>query len=79
MVSPPASNLIDVRDVPFWRRLPWILQAFDALKPDETIELVVDLDPWPLRAHLDATRAGECEWQVQEAGPAIWRVWLRRR
>jgi uncharacterized protein (DUF2249 family) len=39
---------------------------------------VVEIDPWPLRAHLEATRAGEWEWQEIESGPLVWRVRLQR-
>jgi uncharacterized protein (DUF2249 family) len=79
MVPPSSLNVIDVRDMPFWRRLPSILQAFDAMQPGEAIELVVDLDPWPLKSYLDATRAGQCDWQALELGPITWRVRLQRR
>lgn len=64
--------------MPLWRRLSSILQAFDGLAPGEALELVVDLDPWPLRAHLDLTRPGECAWQMLEDGPECWRVRLQR-
>lgn len=76
-VEPPIT-VVDVREVAFWHRLPLILQAFDGLAPGQALDLVVDLDPWPLRAHLDATRAGQCDWQPQEDGPQRWRVRLRR-
>lgn len=74
----PSTIVMDVRSVPFWRRLPSILHAFDDLAPGQALELVVDLDPWPLHAHLDATRAGECAWQTLEDGPKTWRVRLLR-
>jgi uncharacterized protein (DUF2249 family) len=70
--------LLDIRNVPFWWRLPQILQAFDGLAPGQAIELVVDLDPWPLHAHLDTTRTGQCAWQTLEDGPQTWRVRLLR-
>jgi uncharacterized protein (DUF2249 family) len=73
-----TTTVIDVRDVPFWRRLPSILQAIDALVPGEALELWVDIDPWPLRAHLEATRAGQWQWQDVESGPQVWRVRLQR-
>jgi uncharacterized protein (DUF2249 family) len=79
MVRPSSLNVIDVRDMPFWRRLPSILQAFDAMPPGETMELVADLDPWPLKSYLETTRAGQCDWQVLEDGPTTWRVRLLRR
>ncbi len=77
MTAPTA--VVDVRDVPLWRRLPSILAAFDQLAVGHAIELVVDLDPWPLRSYFEATRAGACEWQALESGPQTWRVRLSRR
>jgi len=73
------TTIVDVRQVPLWRRLPSILQAFDQLAAGDAIELVVDLDPWPLQTYVEATRAGVCDWQVIESGPAVWRVRLSRR
>jgi uncharacterized protein (DUF2249 family) len=72
------TTTLDVRQLPLWRRLPAILAAFDGLAPGEAIELLVDLDPWPLRGYLDATREGACEWLALENGPDVWRVRLSR-
>jgi uncharacterized protein (DUF2249 family) len=69
---------LDVRGLPLWQRLPPILQAFNHLAPGEAFELVVDLDPWPLRAYLEASRAGQFDWQPLVSGPPVWRVRLRR-
>jgi uncharacterized protein (DUF2249 family) len=73
------TTVVDVRQVPLWRRLPSILAAFDALAAGDAIELVVDLDPWPLRSYVEATRGGQCEWRAIESGPLVWRVRLERR
>jgi uncharacterized protein (DUF2249 family) len=73
------APVLDVRGLPYWQRLTPILQAFDRLAPGEAVELWVDLDPWPLRAYLDASRAGTCDWQPLVAGPPMWRVRLQRR
>jgi uncharacterized protein (DUF2249 family) len=72
------TTIVDVRSVPLWRRLASILQAFDQLTPGDAMELIVDLDPWPLRSYVEATRAGACEWQALEDGPQSWRVRLTR-
>ncbi len=72
------TTVVDVRHVPLWQRLPSILQAFDQLTVGTAIELVVDLDPWPLRSYFEATRAGACDWQPIESGPEVWRVRLSR-
>jgi uncharacterized protein (DUF2249 family) len=69
---------LDVCPLPYWQRLPSILQALDRLAPGEAIDLVVDLDPWPLRTYLDAWRPGRCDWQTLAAGPTLWRVRVRR-
>jgi len=47
---------LDVRQIPFWHRLDAVLAACDRLDDDEALELLVDIDPWPLRSYLDATR-----------------------
>ena len=72
------TTVVDVRNVPLWRRLASILQAFDQLVVGDAIELVVDLDPWPLRSYFDATRAGACDWQAIESGPQSWRARVTR-
>ena len=69
---------LDVRPLPYWQRLPPILQAFDQLALGEAVDLVVDLDPSPLRTYFDAGRPGECDWQTLAASPITWRVRLRR-
>jgi uncharacterized protein (DUF2249 family) len=75
----PHTIVVDVRTMALWRRLPLILSAFDGLAPGDAIELVVDLDPWPLRSYFDTTRSGQCDWQALESGPKVWRVRVSRR
>jgi uncharacterized protein (DUF2249 family) len=70
--------ILDVRHIPFWHRLDAILRAFDRLGLGEALELLVDIDPWPLRTYLEATRAVPFDWQYLESGPQTWRVRLRR-
>lgn len=72
------TTVVDVRSVPLWRRLASILRAFDQLAAGDAIELIVDLDPWPLRSYFEVTRSGACDWQSLEDGPQTWRVRLTR-
>jgi uncharacterized protein (DUF2249 family) len=72
------TAIVDVRSVPLWRRLASILQAFDQLAAGDAIELIVDLDPWPLRSYFESTRADAFEWRTIEDGPQTWRVRLTR-
>ncbi len=67
---------LDVRRIPFWHRLDAVLRAFDRLGQGEALELLVDIDPWPLRSYLEATRAVPIDWQYLESGPLTWRVRL---
>lgn len=69
---------LDVRKVPFWRRLDAVLAACDRLEAGEALELLVDIDPSPLRSYLDATRQPAFTWEVLEGGPDTWRVRLCR-
>ncbi len=69
---------LDVRQIPFWHRLDAVLAACDRLDDDEALELLVDIDPWPLRSYLDATRQPAFTWEPLESGPDTWRVRLRR-
>ncbi len=72
------SSILDVRNVPFWRRLPMILNAVAQLPCGSALELVVDLDPWPLRTHLQSMRTGAIDWEYLESGPQVWRIRLSR-
>jgi uncharacterized protein (DUF2249 family) len=77
-LTAPRDLTLDVRHIPFWHRLDAILRAFDRLAQGEALELLVDIDPWPLRSYLEATRAVPFHWQYLESGPLTWRVRLRR-
>ncbi len=75
---PDRDERLDVRPLPFWRRLDAILAACDRLQPGEALELVVEVDPWPLRQYMEATRRAAFDWQYLESGPQTWRVRVRR-
>jgi uncharacterized protein (DUF2249 family) len=82
-----------VARLPGWRKRSSSATAMASAKPmptkppvatvsplddDEALELLVDIDPWPLRSYLDATRNPSFTWEVIENGPDTWRVRLRR-
>lgn len=73
-----AVPLLDVSAIPFWRRLSAVTQALDDLPQGSSIDLSVDLDPWPLKMHLDLTRAGMFGWRLLEDGPLRWTVRVTR-
>lgn len=65
---------IDVRTIPPRDRHPLIFEALDALPQGESIRLVNDHDPVPLRYQLEATRPGQFSWSTVEDGPERWTV-----
>ncbi|HEY3485962.1 MAG TPA: DUF2249 domain-containing protein [Ilumatobacteraceae bacterium] len=67
-------NSLDVRPMPPRVRHETIFQRLDELATGETLRLVNDHDPAPLRYQLDATRPGQFRWEYVESGPEQWAV-----
>ena len=78
MMPTPAASRIDVPSLAPAQRHATLLRQFDALAPDQWVELVNDHDPQPLQRQFEAERPGAFEWAYLERGPARWRVHLRR-
>jgi uncharacterized protein (DUF2249 family) len=77
----PTSNKpveLDVRPIPPRDKHPTIFRTFDSLTPGQSMLLINDHDPAPLRYQLMAERPGQFEWTYQEQGPAVWRVQIAR-
>jgi uncharacterized protein (DUF2249 family) len=70
---------LDVRAVPPAQRHQRIFDELEALAPGETLRLVNDHDPKPLRYQLEAERSGHFEWQVVASGPSRWDVDITSR
>lgn len=73
-MSSNVATSIDVREIAPHDRHTLIFDRFDALRAGETLELVNDHDPLPLRAQFEARSAGRFDWSTLEAGPDLWRV-----
>ena len=65
---------LDVRTIPPREKHPAIFRTFDALTKGQSLVLVNDHDPFPLRHQFEALRAGQFSWTYVESGPVIWRV-----
>lgn len=74
-----SPHCIDIRVVPPVQRHALIFATFDALPIDGAFEIVNDHNPLPLWHQFEATRPGQCDWSVLEAGPAVWQVRIGRR
>ena len=79
---PQATNPVielDARVIPPREKHPTIFRTFDNLKAGESMLLVNDHDPKPLRYQLAAERPNGFEWTYQESGPTVWRVRIDRK
>lgn len=76
----PAQSIeLDVRTIPPRDKHPSIFRAFDGLASGQTLTLVNDHDPRPLRYQLMAERPDTFDWEYEEQGPEVWRVSIRRK
>lgn len=73
-----AERVITVQDIDPRHRLTIILQLFEHLPPGNSLQLIVDHDPRPLRFQIEARHGSRCQWTYLEEGPDIWRVRLQQ-
>ena len=69
---------LDVRDLAPRERHPLIFARLDALKVGETLRLVNDHDPKPLRYQLMAEQPDMFSWEPEEQGPERWAILIRK-
>jgi uncharacterized protein (DUF2249 family) len=70
---------LDVRLIPPREKHPTIFRTFDALAAGQSLLLVNDHDPRPLRYQLMAERPESFDWAYEADGPDVWRVRITRR
>ncbi len=76
----PAQPIeLDVRAIPPRDKHPSIFRAFDSLTSGQTLTLVNDHDPRPLRYQLMAERPDTFDWEYEAQGPEVWKVNIRRK
>src|SRR5690606_20812642 len=56
-----------------------IFATLDSMATGETLRLVNDHDPAPLRYQLEATRPGQFAWEYVERGPETWAIDITSR
>ena len=70
---------LDVRTMEPRVRHETIFGRLDELATGETLRLVNDHDPAPLRYQLDATSPGQFQWEYVEQGPVEWAIDITSR
>jgi uncharacterized protein (DUF2249 family) len=69
---------IDLRTIAPRERHALVFGRFDALQAGQSMQLVNDHDPQPLRYQLDDRAFGQFEWAPLESGPDVWRIQITR-
>ncbi len=77
-MSLPTIEL-DVRVIPPRDKHPTIFRTFDSLASGQSLLLINDHDPRPLRYQLVAERPDTFDWNCEAQGPEEWRVRISRR
>lgn len=65
---------LDVRPLAPPVRHSTIFERLDSLATGQTLRLVNDHDPAPLRYQLEATRPAQFRWEYVESGPEEWAI-----
>lgn len=77
-MSDTTTSTLDVREVTPRERHPLIFDRLDALQVGETLLLVNDHDPRPLRYQLMAEKPDMFTWEPEEQGPERWVIRIRK-
>lgn len=75
---PPALHL-DVRSIPLPERHPQIFVLFGSLSVGQTLVLISDHEPRPLRAEFDRKQQGRFGWVQRQLGDGRWEVRIVRK
>ena len=67
-------SVIDVRTIAPYERHAQIFGRLDALGAGESLQIVNDHDPVPLRMQLEGRAPGQFQWAYLEAGPRQWQI-----
>jgi uncharacterized protein (DUF2249 family) len=72
------ASTIDVRQIAPQERHGLIFERLAALPAGEALLLINDHDPVPLRSQVDRQWPGQFECAYLDAGPALWRLEIRK-
>ncbi len=69
---------LDLRPLPAYERYGKILRTWNSLESGETMKIINDHDPRPLRYQFETKQSGKFEWEYEQEGPADWIVNIKR-
>jgi len=69
---------LDLRPMPPFERHEKIFKTWDSLTPGETLKIINDHNPKPLRYQFEAEYKEKYVWEYEQEGPKDWIVKIRR-
>ncbi|MDP3788996.1 MAG: DUF2249 domain-containing protein [Candidatus Omnitrophota bacterium] len=75
---PEKKETLDLRPLPPFERREKIFQAWGNLIPGQTLRIINDHDPKPLRYQFEAEYKNMYEWQYEKEGPKYWIVKIKK-
>ena len=73
-----ATITLDLRPIAPRERHALIFERFDVLLPGQSLRLLSDHDPQPLRHAFEDRSLGRFEWTALQSGPLEWLVQITR-
>ena len=68
------TSVIKVTEYPPHLKHKTIFETYASLQPSESVLIINDHDPIPLRFQLESTHKGNYEWDYIEQGPTTFQV-----
>lgn len=68
------GTAVDLRPLAPRERQPLVFNTLRSLGSGESLDLVDDQDPRPLREQLASEAPGRFAWNETQSGPEVWRV-----
>jgi len=72
------GGVLDLRSTPPWERHGLVLGAFSDMRDDDTLHVIYEYDPLPLRRRFEDAQAQRYLWQQRRLGSEHWEVSLRK-
>jgi len=77
-LAPNPTARIDVREIAPHARHGRVFERLAGLPSGDALELISDHGPSPLRARIERQHPGRFDFAAFEAGPALWRLEIRK-
>ncbi|MDP2720095.1 MAG: DUF438 domain-containing protein [Dehalococcoidia bacterium] len=71
-------EVLDLRSMPPFQRHDRIFEMWDALPEGNTLKIINDHDPKPLRYQFEAEHKGHFQWEYEQQGPVDWMVNIKK-